>query len=132
MQIEKINILLSNKSNNNILDIATEGGLNFIETIISAKTKFKINGTTAKLFQDEHFLDLLELLKLKYNVPTLKLDPAVEILFIVLQTGFIQYQTNTVLSKFTSHTNLDEEYKEYEPDVDNTNDIQVKEVEKNE
>ena len=75
---------------------------------------------------------MLELLKLKYNVPTLKIDPALEILFIVLQTGFIQYQTNTVLSKFTSHTNLDEEYKEYEPDVDNKNDIQVKEVEKNE
>lgn len=55
-----------------------------------------------------------------------------EILFIVLQTSFIQYQTNTVLSKFTSHTNLDEEYKGYNDEEDNTNDVQVKEVEKKE
>lgn len=55
-----------------------------------------------------------------------------EILFIVLQTSFIQYQTNTVLSKFTSQTNLDEEYKGYNDEEDNTNDVQVKEVEKKE
>jgi hypothetical protein len=124
LQIEKINLLLSNKSNNNVVDMIGEGGLTFLENIITNKTKYKINGTTNKLFKDEHFLDLLELLKLKYNLPTIKLDPAVEILFLVVQTAFLTHQMNSVLDQFSSSTNLDEEVDE--------GDFTIKEVERNE
>jgi hypothetical protein len=108
-ELEKNYAAITNKNNNSFIDTGLEQFLNFIENIITNKTKYKINGTTKKLFENERFLDLLEILKLKYNIPFIKLDPIMEITLIVIQTAFMTHQMNNIVSSFKTSVDLDEE-----------------------
>ena len=108
-ELEKNYTAITNKNNNSFIDTGLEQFLNFIENIIANKTKYKINGTTKKLFENERFLDLIEILKLKYNIPFIKLDPAMEISLIVIQTAFMQHQMNNIVDSFKTKIDLDEE-----------------------
>jgi len=108
-ELEKNYSAITNKNNNSFIDNGLEHFLNFIENLITNKTKYKINGSTKKLFKNERFLDLLEILKLKYNIPFIKLDPVMEITLIILQTAFMQHQMNNIVGSFKTNINLDEE-----------------------
>lgn len=109
LELEKQTVALSNKNNNSLIDSSLEKFIEFVENIVHNKTKLKIKGTTQKLFSDDHFLDLLEIIKLKYNIPFVKLDPVLEISLIILQTCFIQHQANTFMINFKPSMDLDEE-----------------------
>ena len=109
LELEKQSIALSNKNNNSLIDSSLEKFIEFIENIVHNKTKYKIKGTTQKLFADDHFLDVLEIIKLKYNIPFLKMDPMLEISLIILQTAFIQHQANSFMTGFKPSVDLDEE-----------------------
>lgn len=109
LELEKQTVALSNKNNNSLIDSSLEKFIEFVENIVHNKTKLKIKGTTQKLFADDHFLDLLEIIKLKYNIPFIKMDPILEISLIILQTAFITHQANTFMISFKPSVDLDEE-----------------------
>jgi len=109
LELDKQSIALSNKNNNSLIDNSLEKFIEFVENIVHNKTRYKIKGTTEKLFADDHFLDLLEILKLKYNIPFLKMDPMLEISLIILQAAFIQHQANSFMTGFKPSVDLDEE-----------------------
>ena len=109
LELEKQTVAISNKNNSSLIDSSLEKFIEFVENIVHNKTKYKIKGTTQKLFADDHFLDLLEIIKLKYNIPFMKLDPALEISLIILQTAFITHQANSFMTGFKPSVDLDQE-----------------------
>lgn len=109
LELEKQQAALSNRNNSSLIDSSLEKFLQFAETMVHNKTKYKIAGTTQKLYGDENFLDLIEMVKLKYSIPFVKLDPVVELSLVVLQTCWIQHQSNTFMTSFQTSVDLDEE-----------------------
>ena len=103
---------LANKQNNNLIDNGLKNCLSFVENMIHDKTKFKIQGTSEKLWADDHFLELLERVKLKYNVPFLKMDPLLELSLVVGQTALICHQQNKYKMELTTNIDLDTPLKE--------------------
>lgn len=112
LELEKQDVALANRTNNSLIDTGIKGGLSFMETALHNKSKFKVKGTTDKLWQDDHFLDLLERIKLKYNLPFVQMDPMLELIITIVQTGMIMHQTNSFKEQLGTKCNLDEEIEE--------------------
>jgi hypothetical protein len=112
LELESIDMTLSDGQNSDFIDNGLKYGLSIVETVISGKTIFQINGTTEKCFLDEHFLDLLERVKYKYGIGSMKLDPLMELILFVGQTALVIHQTNKLLAKSNININLDEEVEE--------------------
>ena len=118
LELKKQDVILANKQNNNIIDKGVEFGLVFIENQVHETTDCKVKGTTEKLFMNDNFLDLLERVKLKYNIPGLQLDPLSEMMLIIIQTAMMTHQINMISKNtkkeehFDTKCNLDEEVNE--------------------
>lgn len=109
LELDKQEVSLANKSNNSIIDTALKGGLTVAENIVCTKTKFNISGTTEKLYEDDHYLDLLERVKIKYNMPFVTLDPVVELALVIGQTAMLVHHQNNFSSSLTSDVDLSKE-----------------------
>ena len=108
LELEKQDIALGQKQNNGLIDTTIKNGLLFAENMISSKTNFKIQGTCEKCFEDDHFLDTLERVKMRYNMPMIKMDPALELALVIAQTATIINKSNQFMQDIPrSTTNLD-------------------------
>lgn len=110
-ELEKQEVALSSKQNGGLVDIGIKNGLYALESMACKSGKFKINGTTEKLYMDEHFLDLVERVKIKYTLPFVKMDPVLELALCIGQTAFICHHENSFLQH---KTNLDENVQDIE------------------
>jgi hypothetical protein len=95
LELETLDLTIADRGNSDFIDNLVKSGLTFSEQIINDRTKIKISGTTNELFESDKFLDLLERVKLKYGLPSVKLDPALELLFLALTTGMACHQANS-------------------------------------
>jgi hypothetical protein len=95
LELETLDLTIADRGNSDFIDNLVKGGLLFSENIVNDRTKMKIAGTTNELFESDKFLDLLERVKLKYGLPSVKLDPALELLFLALTTGMACHQANS-------------------------------------
>jgi hypothetical protein len=110
LELETLDILISNRGNSDLIDTVVKSGISFAENIVDSRTKLKIKGTAAELFENDKFLDLLERVKLKYGMPSLNLDPALELAFVVFSTALAIHQSNGFKNDLLDDTiDLDEE-----------------------
>jgi hypothetical protein len=95
LELESLDLTISDRGNSDFIDNFIKGGLLFSENIVNDRTKLKTTGTTNELFESDKFLDLLERVKLKHGLPSIKLDPALELLFLAISTGAAVHQANS-------------------------------------
>lgn len=98
--------VLSNKSNSALGDGVVRQAMYQLETIVDHKTRFKVQGTTDKCFQNDHWRFLLERVKMKHGIGFGKMDPVSELSLITFQTASLVHYNN-VMS--TPTTDLDME-----------------------
>ena len=110
LELERIDFTLSSSQNSDIVNHSVKYGLSFVETIVSKRTIFQIQGTSDKCFESEYFLDLLERAKMKYNL-NLKMDPLLEMTIFITQTALSIHQSNKLLCNIPKF-DLDEEIEE--------------------
>ena len=96
LELEKINVSLSNKNNSNMFDVVIKNTIKMAETMITRRSQLQLEGMTDTLLEDDVFLDLVERLKMKYNIgiPFTSLPLEVELLLTIFQTGMICHQKN--------------------------------------
>lgn len=111
-EVEKSNVVLANKSNTGLIDIVVKNGLRTGETLVSSRTQFQIRGTTDILFEDEHFLDLLERIKIKHATPFFDMPPELELALTVAQTALMVHNSNKFSDQLTTNIDLEQEVTE--------------------
>ena len=112
LELETLDLLISNRGNSDFIDSVIKNGLVFAENIVDSRTKLKIRGTADELWENDKFLDLLERVKLKYGMPSLNLDPALELTFVVFQTAMLmRNQSSFRHNLIDDDLNLDEPVK---------------------
>jgi len=119
LKLESLDMLIANRHTSDFIDVLLKNGLSFAENIIDSRTKFKIGGLAEELFDNDNFLDTLERLKLKYSLPSVNIDPGLEIMMIVIQTAMMVHQTNTFRNSLTENLDsldLDAELKQENTD----------------
>ena len=99
LELEKQEVALANKQNHGLMDTGIKNGMLFAENLLCRTTRCKVHGTTRTLYQDEHYLDLLERVKMKHATPFVKLDPVLELALCVGQTAFICHHQNGALNE---------------------------------
>ena len=114
LELEKQNVSLSHKSNNGMIDIVIKNGLRVGEMVVSNKTPLQINGLTDELYSDDVFLDLVESVKLKNNVPFMTLPVELELALCVCQSALLLHNKNRFQMSIVSETDI-------EQDIDITN-----------
>jgi hypothetical protein len=109
LELESLDLTIADRGNSDFIDSIIKNGLQFSENIVNDRTKMKIKGTTAELFENDKFLDLVERVKLKYGLPSVKLDPGIELLFLALTTAMAVHQSNAFRNDLVDDSiNLDE------------------------
>lgn len=98
--------VLANKSNSALGDGVVRQAMYQLEAIVDHKTRFKIQGTTDRCFENDHWRFLLERVKMKHGVGFGQMDPVSELSLITFQTASLMHYTN-VMS--TPSTDLDVE-----------------------
>lgn len=111
-EIEKNNVALSHKSNTGMIDVVIKNGMRIGETVVSKKTNLMIEGTTEACFEDEHFLDLLERIKIRHNTPFMQMPPELELALTIAQTAMFIHSKNRFKSSLTTDLDLDKEVSE--------------------
>ena len=108
LELEKQDVALANKQNTSILDRSVKGGLQFMESLIDQRTKYKVKGTTDRLYEDNAYLDLLERVKIKYNLPFFSMDPVLELSLVIAQTAMVVHHENSYMASLEPKTDLNE------------------------
>jgi hypothetical protein len=100
-----VEAVLSNKSNSALGDGVVRQFMYQAEAIIDHKTRFKVDGTTEKCFENDHWRFLLERVKMKYGVGFGKMDPISELTLVTFQTASLMHYNNAMC---TPQTDLEE------------------------
>lgn len=106
LELEKQEVSLGSRSNGSLIDVVLKNGLTIAENAISSKTKFNISGTTQQLYEDDHYLDLLERIKMKYTMPFIKLDPVMELGLCIAQTAMLVHGQNKFKETLVVNENI--------------------------
>jgi hypothetical protein len=109
LELEKQELILSNKTNNGILDTGIKNGLKIGENLVHNTTKYKVKGTTQELYGNEHYLDLVERCKMKYCNVSIKLDPLLETALVIGQTAVMVHGRNSMLENTKTSRDLNED-----------------------
>ena len=111
LEMEKNVIALSKKNQGSAIDIMIKRGLQISEKIVSNKTPLLLDGMTDELFENETFLDNLEMLKLKYTMPFTELPLEMNLALSIFQTGLLIHNQNKYKMQIidSSNSNLEEE-----------------------
>lgn len=107
LELESLDLTLANRGSQDFIDQMIKNGLLVAERTVHDRTELKVAGTTSELWQNDKFLDLLERAKLKYGLPSVQLDPALELALIVAQTAMMVHHRNTVISDLKNSVDLD-------------------------
>jgi hypothetical protein len=112
-KLKEIDNILNTRGNQNMIDNGLKMGMIALENIVDGKTNLQVKGTTSACWMNDHFLDKLEQVKIKYGlnlVEHMQMDPLLELSLIVFQTGMMCHKRNTMLLNNTdTSVNLDEE-----------------------
>ena len=112
-ELEKQEVVLGSKQNGGLIDAGIKNGMLFTEQLICKSKRFKVQGTTEKLYTDDHYLDLLERVKIKYTLPFVKLDPVLELTLCIAQTAMLVHHENSY-SNIQSSVDLNKEILNFE------------------
>ena len=91
--VEDVEDVLSNKSNAAMGDMVVRDSMYTLEALVSHKTPAKVQGTTDKCFENDHWRFLLERVKTKYNIG-MKLSPVTELTLVTLSTAKLVHDHN--------------------------------------
>lgn len=94
LELESLDLIVASRGSGDLIQTIVHNGMTFAEAIVHKRTKFKVAGTTHELFENDRFLDLLERVKLKYGMPSVQIDPALELSLVVVQTAMTVHQQN--------------------------------------
>lgn len=108
LELAKQELALSNRTSSNMIDNAIKSGIIFSEKTITSTTKYKIHGLTDELYSNDEYLDLLERSKLAHFNISIKLDPLLELAFVIAQTAVILHGKNTFHQNLKTKINLDD------------------------
>lgn len=115
LELEKYDMELSRNGVNDMADHGLKFGLKISENVITKRTPLKVTGTCDKLFNDDHFLDLFERVKLKYNLGFVgQMDPLLEMSIVIFQTAMLTHGQNKFRTQIKTDIDLNEEYNEPE------------------
>jgi hypothetical protein len=112
--VNEYDISLGQTQNGDMINNGLRQGMKVLEKIVHARTRCKLDGTTDACFSDQHFLVLLERVKMKYSIPSINISPSVELGLIVLQTGYLQHTLNNSMESIhhiTTTTNTEQEFR---------------------
>ena len=104
LELESLDLTICDRGQSDFIDTLAKNGMTFVETIMNDRTKMKVSGTTEELWKNERFLDLLERVKLKYSLPSVKLDPGIELMFVTIQTAMLVHNQNQFRNGLTDDT----------------------------
>jgi hypothetical protein len=94
-ELESIEVSLCNKGNKEIVDAGILGAMDMIEKQVAQRSRWNVQGTTEKCFKNEHWLFLLERVRLKHSLGIGKLDPVTELSLVTFQTAGMMHIENT-------------------------------------
>jgi len=112
IKMEKNVIAVGKKNQCSAIDIMIKRGLQISEKIVSNKTPLLLDGMTDQLFENEAFLDNLEMIKLKYTMPFSDMPPEMNLMLSVVQTGMMIHHKNKYemqILESSNNLNLEEE-----------------------
>lgn len=89
-----IEMVLANKGNSAMTDSMIRQTMKGLEDIVTWQTKYKINGTTDKCFDNDHWRFLLERVKTKYGIGLMGMDPVTELSLVTFQTAALMHVHN--------------------------------------
>jgi hypothetical protein len=92
--LEEVEEVLDNVSNNSFANTSIAKTMEFIEAIIATRTPWRVNGTTEACFENDHWVFLLERMKLKAGLGITPINPVVEFAMVTAQTAAAVHQTN--------------------------------------
>ena len=92
--LSRVRYSIANRSNDTFMDDMIKNGFMNGELLIHMKTRAKIKGTTALLWQNEQFLDDLEAVKLEY-LNFGGISPKARLCLTITKTAFICHSLNT-------------------------------------
>lgn len=93
-ELKEVERCLANNAESAIGNMMVLKGLEVGEEICHNHTRFKIQGTTNKLFENDHWVFLLERVKIKYGMGLGELDPLTEMSLIAFQTMALTHYDN--------------------------------------
>lgn len=115
LEVAKYDMELSRNGAHDIVDHGLKFGLKVGENIVSKRTPLKVEGTCDELFNNDHFLDLLERVKLKYNLGiATQMDPLLELSLVIFQTGLMVHGKNKFKDQIKTDIDLNQEYNDEE------------------
>lgn len=96
-ELVAIDNLLAHKSNNDLFDMMTKGGLMTLE-MAAEKTRLKLHGLTDQCLGDEHWTFCLERAKMKHGMGSLlpQVDPLLELTMLTYLAATQVHKTNVV------------------------------------
>jgi hypothetical protein len=122
IELESLDMTIANRGSGDFIQTMLKNGLTMGEVVVHDRTNLKVKGTTKQLFENDRFLDLVERVKLKYGLPSVQLDPALELSLVIVQTAMTVHQQNLFLESVKNHNlELDVDYEAQVPEpVKNT------------
>ena len=91
---EMVETVLKNQSHGAFTDSVVAMIMEGLEETTSRHSPYSIQGTTAACFENDHWLFLLERVKVKYNIGMRNLDPATELALVTFQTAALVHNKN--------------------------------------
>ena len=92
--LDEVEEILEHQGTTALGNAATAQVLEYMEKEISKRTRYKIDGTTAKCFENQQWVFLLERAKLRMGIGVDKMPPQVEFALITAQIAFFQHEKN--------------------------------------
>ena len=85
-RLEQVELALSQANNSSLIDGMVSGTLYWAENVLSTE-KYNFRGTSDQLYKNDHWVFLLERVKIKYGLQmSTTLDPGVELFLVTVQT----------------------------------------------
>ena len=96
--LDDVEDVLSNKRNSALGDGVVRQSMLQLEALVDHRSRFKVDGTTDKCFENEHWRFLLERIKTKHGVGFGKMDPVAELTMVTFQTAAMMHMNNSMTS----------------------------------
>jgi len=90
----EIESILMNKGQSDLLDQVIGPAMQQLEAAVHEHTEYKVKGTTAQCWENDHWRFLLERIKIRHGLMR-KLDPLSELTLVTFQTAKLMHITNS-------------------------------------
>ena len=107
--LEDVEQCLASHSQSTIANSALKGAMSMLESLISSKSKYNVEGTTKACFDNQHFEITLERAKIAYGVGSVNMPPATELALIAANTALMVAAQNKMSESQKCEIDLEKE-----------------------